>query len=171
MQVIFLFRAASARFPVKVGCFLLLLCVLTCANSWSSTSAQTKPQESAEAPVIVRGSSMVWGEGPEYSYVRSEVLVASGISLLDYEYVYRSGKRLKAELNNCAKNAFRVVDDSDVLDVKGRKSGRRILSIFRDIHNHEGAVLCRSDNKKGRLRRISGPEAEVLAYELRQYPK
>jgi hypothetical protein len=170
MKFIFLSRITTMRFPVKVACFFVF-CILTCANSLNWTSAQTKQQQSGDAAVTLSGEEMEWGEGPDFLYARSVMLMPDGSALIDIEYGFKSGKAFKAGVKDCAKNAFRVVDDSNLLDLKGHTRGRRILLTIRDINNRESAILCRSETKKRRLRKIYGQAPAVLAFELSEFPK
>ena len=56
-----------------------------------------------------------------------------GSSLTIYDYVYKSGKRIKELLNNCTKGAVNVIADAKMPRTKGRAAGRRVLAVFRDI--------------------------------------
>src|SRR5215210_5374373 len=128
LKFIFSLRAMTTRLPVEAAC-LLLPCVLTYASILSRASAQAGRREGGNPVVTFRETMVLWGEGPGYYYARSEVVGSDGSHLLDFEYSYKSGKRFKSELKDCAKDAFRVVDDSKLLDVKERTIGQRVLII------------------------------------------
>ena len=169
-KLISLPQVTVGRFTLKAS-YLLLLCAFSFPDSLVRTSARSRPQEIPKPVLTFKQESMFWGEGTESYFSQSMISASDGSFLKDHEYSYKSGKWFKPALKNCANNALKVLDDSILRDGKGRKVGNRKLLLIRNT-NSEAVVLCRTEDKKLRLRQIYGRTIEqVLAYEGAVFPK
>ena len=170
MRLIFSLKVMAPKLSVRaVGLFLL--CALACLSPSSRASAQGKQQESGSPVVTLTGNSTEWGGGPDGSYSRTEVTAPDGSSLTVYDYLYRSEKGFKAGLKNCTNYAFSVVEDSVLPRTKKRRAGRRTLVLTRDSEGREGAVLCRSENKRMLTVIYGNTTKNVLGFERTLFPK
>lgn len=171
MRPIFSFSVPPTKSYIKAGC-LFLVCTLACLSSLSWASAQDNQQEVEKPVITVGGDYTEWVEGPGYRKTTSRVTAPDGSGLVIYDYFYKSGKRFKARLEDCRKDASRVVEDSVLLDARGRKVGRRTLVIFSGGDGRESAVLCRSKTSERSLTMIYGTTIEhVLGFERSGFPK
>ena len=149
---------------------LIFLCLLAASSALSQTPAQDQKPETATPEPTSLGEYTFWGGGPDSSFTSTSLTAPDGSNMMIFDFIsFKSNKSIKELLNNCTKDAVRLVYNKPGPTVKGARP--RTLAIFRDNTGRESAVLCRSDGKH-MLTKISGSTVEnVLGLERSQYPK
>lgn len=155
--------------PGRAACLVVLL-IFAGVSVLSQTPVQDpQPQTAKPEITLALGERTVWGSGPDGFFTETSLTARDGSSMIMWDYVYRTKSRLKELLNNCTKDAVRLVDNQPGPTV--RKVRRRTLAIFRDNTGRESAILCRSDGKH-MLTKIYGSTVEnVLGLERTEFPK